>query len=51
MSSNLGTMPPKLLPISTKHGERDLHVIGQYENVSKNFVMGDESLEDEEGRG
>ena len=32
-------MPPKLLPISTKHGEMDPHVIGQYKNVSKNFVV------------
>ena len=39
MSSNLGTIPPKLLPISTEHGEKDPHVIGQYEGGSKNSVI------------
>ncbi|KAF2347908.1 Transposase type 1 [Trinorchestia longiramus] len=31
MSSNLGTTPPKLLPISTEHGEKSPQGIGQYE--------------------
>ena len=38
-SSNLGTMPPKRLPISTEDGERDPHVIRQYEGGSENFVV------------
>ena len=39
MSSNLGTMPPKLFPISTEHGEMGIQVIGQYESASRNSVI------------
>ncbi|KAF2349966.1 hypothetical protein FHG87_019280 [Trinorchestia longiramus] len=49
-SLNLGTTPPKLLPISTEHGEkstRDRTVRRWFEK----FRSGDESLKDEEGRG
>ncbi|KAF2355651.1 hypothetical protein FHG87_013594 [Trinorchestia longiramus] len=35
-SSNLGTTPPKLLPISTEHGEKSPQGIGQYEGGSGN---------------
>ncbi|KAF2367782.1 hypothetical protein FHG87_001451 [Trinorchestia longiramus] len=35
-SSNLGTTPPKLLPISTEHGEKSPQRIGQYEGGSRN---------------
>ena len=33
MSSNLGTMPSKLLPIPTEHGEKGIQVIGQHKNA------------------
>ena len=39
MSSNLVTLPSKLLPISTEHGEMGIQVIGQYEGTSKNSVV------------
>ena len=39
MSSNSVTMPSKLLPISTKHGEMGIQVIGQYEGASRNSVV------------
>ena len=39
MSSNSVTMPSKLLPISTEHGEMGVQVIGQYEDTSRNSVM------------
>ena len=39
MSSNLGTMPLKLLPISTEHGEMGTQVIGQYKSASKSSVV------------
>ncbi|KAF2364570.1 Transposase type 1 [Trinorchestia longiramus] len=35
-SSILGTTPPKLLPISTEHGEKSPQGIGQYEGGSGN---------------
>ena len=35
----LGHNAPKLLQISTEHGEMDQHVIGEYEGVSKNFII------------
>ena len=39
VSSNLGTMPPNLLPISTEHGEMGIQVIGQYKSASRNSVV------------
>ena len=39
MSSNSVTMPFKLLPISTEHGEMGIEMIGQYESASRNSVM------------
>ena len=39
MSSNSVTMPSKLLPISTEHGEMGIQVIGQYEGASRNSVV------------
>ena len=39
MSSNSVTMPSKLLPISTEHGEMGIHVIGQYEGASRYSVV------------
>ena len=39
MSSNLGTIPLKLLSISTDIGERNSHAIGQYEGGSINSVV------------
>ena len=39
MSSNSVTMPSKLLPISTEHGEMRIQVIGQYEGGSRNSVV------------
>ena len=39
MSSNSVTMPSKLLPISTEHGEMGIQVIGQYEGTSRNSVV------------
>ena len=39
MSSNLGKIPPKLLPISTENVERDPNVIGQYESGWKNSLL------------
>ncbi|KAF2349002.1 Transposase type 1 [Trinorchestia longiramus] len=50
-SSNLGTTPPKLLPISTEHGEKSPQGMGEYESGFGKFLSGDESLKDEEGRG
>ncbi|KAF2347598.1 hypothetical protein FHG87_021648 [Trinorchestia longiramus] len=49
-SSNLGTTPPKLLPISTEHEEKSPQGIGQYEGGSGNsgVVM---RLKEEEGGG
>ena len=52
---NLDTLPLKLLPISTEHGERarrerstnDQAVRGWFQKIRS----GDESLDDEEGRG
>ena len=58
MSSNSGTMPPKLLPISTEYGEMDIQVFGQYKGASRNFVvyfnvlvLYYQNLEDKKGRG
>ena len=48
MSSNSVTMPSKLLPISTEHGEMGIQVIGQCFQKFRNV---DQSLEDEKGRG
>ena len=39
MSSNSVTMPSKLLPIPTEHGEMGMQVIGQYEGASRNSVV------------
>ena len=39
MSSNLGTIPLKLLPISTEHGEMGIQVIEQYEGASRNSIV------------
>ena len=39
MSSNLGRMPPKLLPTSSEHGEMGTQVIGQYESASRNSIV------------
>ena len=39
MSSNSVTIPFKLLPISTEHGEMGIQVIGQCEGVSRNSVV------------
>ena len=39
MSSNSVTMPSKLLPISTEHGEMGIQVIGQYQGASRNYVV------------
>ena len=39
MSSNSVTMPSKLLPISTEHGEMGIQVIGQYKGTSRNSVV------------
>ena len=39
MSSNSVTMPSKLLPILTEHGEMGIQVIGQYEGASRNSVV------------
>ncbi|KAF2366735.1 hypothetical protein FHG87_002501 [Trinorchestia longiramus] len=49
-SSNLGTTPPKLLPISTEHGEKSPQGIGQYEGGSGNSGVVMKRV-DEEGRG
>ena len=45
----LGTMPLKLLPITTEHGEMHVQVIGQYKGAYSNSV--DQSLDDEKKRG
>ena len=39
MSSNSVTMPSKLLPISTEHGEMGIEVSGQYKDASRNSVV------------
>ena len=39
MSSNSVTMPSKLLPISTEHGEMGIQVIRQYEGASRNSIV------------
>ena len=39
MISNSVTMPSKLLPISTEHGEMGIQVIGQYKGTSRNSVV------------
>ena len=39
ISSNLGTMLPKLLPISTEHEQMNIQKIGQYKGASSNFLM------------
>ena len=39
MSSNSVTMPSKLYPISTEHGEMDIQMIGQYKGASRNSVV------------
>ena len=49
-SSNSVTMPSKLLPISTEHGEMSIQVIGQYERCFQKFRSVDQSLEEEKGR-
>ena len=41
MSSNLGTLTPKLLPISTEHGKRNRST------CDRTVLSGDKSLEDE----
>ncbi|KAF2346839.1 hypothetical protein FHG87_022404 [Trinorchestia longiramus] len=48
-SSNLGTTPPKLLPISTEHGEKSPRGIEQYKCGSGN--SGVVMRKDEKGRG
>ena len=37
-SLNLGTMPPKLLPLSTEQGKVGIQMIGQYKVISRNSV-------------
>ena len=39
MSSNLGMMSLKLLPISTDYGEMGMQVIRQYKGASRNSVV------------
>lgn len=39
MSSSVDTMPPKLLSISAKHGEKDPQVIAPYEGGFRNSVV------------
>ena len=39
MSLNSVTMPSKLLPVSTEHGEMGIQVIGQYKGASRNSIM------------
>ena len=39
MSSNSGTLTPKLFPISTEHGEMNVLIIGQYKGAFRNSVV------------
>ena len=36
---SIDAMPSKLLPISIEHGEKDPHIIRQYESGFKNSVV------------
>ena len=51
MSSNLVTMPSKLLPISTEHEEMGIQVSRQYKGASRNSVLKIRALKMKKGRG